>query len=198
VVETLEEKIARVLKDHVELVPHDRRWKQRFEEERDHLFTCLPRGLISRVEHFGSTAIPGICAKPIVDILVGVRSLEETRERVVPVLEAQGYDYFWRASSGEDTPPFYAWFIKRDERGTRTHHIHMVEADFESWDRLLFRDYLVAHPEVARSYADLKVNLSHRFPDDRVAYTDGKGDFVRDVTEKAKAYYRAASTQGAI
>ncbi len=67
-----------------------------------HLQDCLPPELIRRIEHFGSTAIPNLPAKPIIDILVEVTSLEETKRRIVPVLEAQGYDYFWRATRGED------------------------------------------------------------------------------------------------
>lgn len=185
--ETLEEKIARVLADHVELVPYDPRWPRLFEQERAHLVACLPGDLVRRIEHFGSTAVPGLAAKPIVDMLVEVTDLEATRDRIAPILEAQGYDYFWRASSGEDTPPFYAWFIKRDAAGRRTHHVHMVERHFEHWDRLLFRDYLIAHPDVAREYAALKQRLSDRHPNDRIAYTEAKGDFVREVTERAKA-----------
>ena len=58
---------------------------------------------------------------------------------------------------GDDIPPFYAWFIKRDSQGNRTHHIHMVEKDFEHWDRLLFRDYLIKFPDVAHEYHTLKL-----------------------------------------
>src|SRR5262245_66638034 len=86
---------------------------------------------------------PLTAAKPIVDLLVEVTDLQATQVRVAPVLEAQGYDYFWRPTHGDDGPPFYAWFIKRDpSTGARTHHIHMVEPQFVGhWDRLLFRDY---------------------------------------------------------
>ena len=157
--ETLEEKIARVLKDVIAIVPYDPCWPEMFEQERLHLLDCLPRDLIKRIEHFGSTAVPGLCAKPIVDMLVEVSSLEATRSRIAPVLEAQGYDYFWRPSWGDDTPPFYAWFIKRDNDDQRTHHIHMVEADFAHWERLHFREYLIEHPEVAKQYGDLKETL---------------------------------------
>ncbi|MEM7234397.1 MAG: GrpB family protein, partial [Planctomycetota bacterium] len=139
IVETLEEKQARVLQDDVALEAYDPAWPARFEQERKHLLACLPAELIGRIEHFGSTAVPGLAAKPIVDMLVEVTDLEATRERIAPILEAQGYDYFWRPSWGDDVPPFYAWFIKRDENGARTHHIHMVEAEFEHWDRLYFR-----------------------------------------------------------
>jgi GrpB-like predicted nucleotidyltransferase (UPF0157 family) len=156
------------------------------------VFSSLPGEIINRIEHFGSTAVPGLAAKPIVDILVEVTSLEETKKRIAPILESQGYDYFWRPTWGDDTPPFYAWFIKRDSRGNRTHHIHMVEYDFEHWERLLFRDYLIEHPEVAREYQDLKYRLSKAHPHDRIRYSKGKTEFIERVTALAKKYYKQA------
>lgn len=190
--ELLEEKIARVVKEDVAVVPYDPHWPEMFEQERLHLQACLPEDLIKRIEHFGSTAVPGLSAKPIVDILVEVASLDETKQRIVPILESQGYDYFWRPSWGDDTPPFYAWFIKRDKNGNRTHHIHMVESHFKHWDRLLFRDYLIEHPDVAREYGNLKLRLSGVHQNDRVAYTQAKSEFVRRVTVRAKQYYEKA------
>jgi GrpB-like predicted nucleotidyltransferase (UPF0157 family) len=162
-----------------------------FEEEKRHLLDCLPSRLIRRIEHFGSTAIPGLAAKPIVDVLVEVGSLQETKARIAPVLEAEGYDYFWRATHGENGPPFYAWFIKRNSAGVRTHHIHMVESDFEHWDTLLFRDYLIDYPKTAKEYEALKLALARDYPNDRVAYTKGKTEFVVRVTQVAKEYYRS-------
>jgi GrpB-like predicted nucleotidyltransferase (UPF0157 family) len=191
--ETLEEKIARVVAEHVDLEPYDPAWPARFRAERDHLRACLPAELVGRIEHFGSTAVPGLTAKPIVDMLVEVFDLDATRERIAPILEGQGYDYFWRATHGEDGPPFYAWFIKRNVEGRRTHHVHMVEPDFEHWERLLFRDYLIAHPEVARAYARLKAELVEQTGGDRIAYTEAKGDFVRDVTARAREAIGAPS-----
>jgi GrpB-like predicted nucleotidyltransferase (UPF0157 family) len=188
-VETLQEKVARVVKEEVAVVPYDPRWPDLFAEEKRHLLACLPPDLIRRIEHFGSTAVPGLAAKPIVDMLVEVTSLDQTRERIAPILEAQGYDYFWRPSWGNDTPPFYAWFIKRGGDGIRTHHIHMVEAHFEHWDRLLFRDYLREHPAVAQEYGELKARLSGEHHHDRVAYTHAKGEFVLRITELAKQHY---------
>lgn len=190
--ETLEEKIARVLKEEVAIVPYNAGWPEIFERERMHLRSCLPLTLVRRIEHFGSTAIPGMSAKPIVDMLVEVTSLQETQRRIAPILEAQGYDYFWRPSWGDDIPPFYAWFIKRDKNGHRTHHIHMVEAEFEHWDRLLFRDYLIEHTGVAKEYGALKEKLSAVHHTDRVAYTQAKTDFIKRVTETAKRYYQKA------
>jgi GrpB-like predicted nucleotidyltransferase (UPF0157 family) len=189
--ETLEQRIQRVVQEEIAIVPYDPRWPEMFRREKDHLLSCLPNDLIRRIEHFGSTAVPGLAAKPIVDMLVEVTDLRATRERMAPVLEKQGYDYFWRPNFGEDVPPFYAWFIKRDP-GTqaRTHHIHMVEDHFaEHWDRLLFRDYLIEHPAVAKAYESLKIRLAAAALKDRVEYTRGKTEFIVHVTKEAKRYY---------
>jgi len=170
-------------------VPYDPRWPELFRREKAHLESCLPPALVRRIEHFGSTAVPGLAAKPVVDMLVEVADLEETRRQIAPILEAQGYDYLWRPTHGNDVPPFYAWFIKRDAvTGVRTHHIHMVERHFaDHWDRLYFRDYLIAHPDVAAQYAALKTGLAAAHPNDRVAYTSEKSAFIRRVTAEAKA-----------
>lgn len=184
--ETLEDRIRRVVQEDVAIVPYNPKWPKFFFEEKEHLLACLPHELIRRIEHFGSTAVPDLAAKPIIDMLVEVASLEETRCRIVPILESQGYDYFWRPTWGDNMPPFYAWFIKRNSCGIRTHHIHMVERHFEHWDRLLFRDYLIQHPDVAEEYQRLKMHLATEYPNDRVAYTEGKTDFILRVMNKAK------------
>ena len=184
--ESLEEKIARVLSEEILIQAYNPAWPGLFEQEKRHLLACLPGDLVQRIEHFGSTAVPGLCAKPIIDMLVSVTSLEETKTRIVPILESQGYDYFWRPTWGDDTPPFYAWFIKRDERGRRTHHIHMVEAHFEHWDRLLFRDALIENPGLVLEYARLKQDLARTHAHDRVAYTRAKTNFIEAVTRKSK------------
>jgi len=178
------------VREEVAITPYDPVWPELFRQEREHLLSCLPHDLVRRVEHFGSTTVPGLAAKPIVDMLVEVTDLQLTKIRIAPVLESQGYDYFWRPTSGDDVPPFYAWFIKRDPRsGARTHHIHMVEDHFsDHWDRLLFRDYLIKHPDVAREYEALKVRLASIAAHDRVAYTQGKTEFIVKVTDQAKRY----------
>jgi GrpB-like predicted nucleotidyltransferase (UPF0157 family) len=192
--ETPEQRIARLVREEVAIAPYDPAWPELFRQESEHLISCLPNDLVRRIEHFGSTAVPGLAAKPIVDMLVEVTDLQETRVRIAPVLESQGYDYFWRPTHGDDGPPFYAWFIKRDPRtGVRTHHIHMVEARFaDHWDRLFFRDYLIEHPEAARDYEALKRHLASATPRDRAAYTRGKTEFIARVTEEAKRYYGRA------
>ncbi len=190
--ETLEQLIRRVVREEVVITPYDPEWPIRFLREKRHLLACLPSELIRRIEHFGSTAVPGLAAKPVVDMLVEVTSLEATRTYIVPVLESQGYDYFWRPTTGDNGPPFYAWFIKRNPTtGNRTHHIHMVEGDYaQHWDRLLFRDYLIECPEVAREYERLKMRLAADSANDREAYTRGKTEFVVEVTERARRHER--------
>jgi GrpB-like predicted nucleotidyltransferase (UPF0157 family) len=187
--ETNEERIRRVTQEEVAVVPYNPDWPRMFMLEKNHLLSCLPNTILKRIEHFGSTAIPQLSAKPIIDILAEVTSLEETKKAIVPILTDQGYEYFWRPSWGEDVPPFYAWFIKRDMYGQRTHHIHMVEHDFEHWDRLLFRDYLIEHSDVAKEYETIKVHLAKDFAHDRVTYTQAKTEFILKVTQVAKKYY---------
>ncbi len=185
---TLEERIERAIREEVCIVPYNPQWPELFQSERDHLRSCLPIELLGRIEHFGSTAVPGLAAKPIVDILVEVTDLQATQTQIVPVLEAQGYDYFWRPTTAtEDGLPFYAWFIKRTSTGARTHHIHMVEPHFPHWECLCFRDYLIAHPDVAQKYLRLKLHLAATHPNDREAYTNGKTEFIASIMPRALA-----------
>jgi GrpB-like predicted nucleotidyltransferase (UPF0157 family) len=131
-----------------------------------------------------------LSAKPLVDILVEVSSLEEVKWSMVPILEAQGYDYFWRASEEEEGSPLYVIFIKRDSNRNRTYNIHVVEKHFKLWDRVLFRDYLIEFPEVAKEYEDLKQGLAKAHPNNRGLYTQGKWEFCEIVKKAAREYYK--------
>jgi GrpB-like predicted nucleotidyltransferase (UPF0157 family) len=179
--ETIEAQVRRLVAEAIAVVDYDPRWPASFAAERDRLRACLPGELLGRIEHFGSTAVPGLAAKPIIDLLIEVSSLAETKRRIVPLLVGQGYEYLWRPSWGNDVPPFYAWFIRRDQTGQRTHHLHMIEKDFAHWDRLGFRDYLINHPDQAAEYGALKRRLAAEHPHDRVAYTEGKGSFIAGI-----------------
>jgi GrpB-like predicted nucleotidyltransferase (UPF0157 family) len=185
---TLQQRIDEAVRETVSIVPYDPRWPDLFEAEADFLRRTLPQRLLRRIEHFGSTAVPALAAKPIIDILIEVTDADETQEHIVPILTSHGYDYFWRT----DVQPPYAWFIKRDPEQRRTHHLHFVEADSMLWERLLFRDYLRRYPDEARRYAELKLSLADEFPNDRVAYSQGKTEFIVAVTEKARRYYGKA------
>jgi GrpB-like predicted nucleotidyltransferase (UPF0157 family) len=168
--------------DEIKIVEYDPRWPGQFDQEAERLRASLPEGALTRVEHFGSTAVPGLAAKPVIDILVGVRSLAEARNTVVPALEPLGYAFWY------DNPRMDRLFFVRGlpPNGPRTHHVHVIEDGSPDWERLLFRDYLRAYPDERDRYARLKRDLAERHRDDREAYTEAKGAYVREVTERAR------------
>lgn len=185
--ETPEQKVRRLTSERIAIAAYDPAWPMLFAAEEKALRARFRPDLIMRIEHFGSTAVPGLAAKPVIDMLIEVATLDRARFEIAPLLEAQGYDYLWRPTLGDGGEPFYAWFIKRDAEGRRTHHLHMVEASFEEhWRRLLFRDYLIAHPEQAWEYEQLKRNLAAAHPNDRAAYTNAKSAFIQELTAAAE------------
>jgi GrpB-like predicted nucleotidyltransferase (UPF0157 family) len=133
--ESQQQRVQRVLLEPVDISPYDPAWAVMFRQEKEHLLSCLPADLIRRVEHFGSTAVPGLAAKPIVDILVEVTDLQATRVRIAPVLESQGYEYFWRPTRGDDGTPFYAWFIKREYEAVKIRLASAFPADRIAYTR---------------------------------------------------------------
>ena len=169
--------------DEIRLVPYDPTWPAQYEAEIARVLAALPGDLIIAAGHFGSTAIPGLAAKPIIDILIAVRSLFDARTVAVSPLEALGYA-FWSDNPKTDR----LFFVKGlpPSAPQRTHHIHMTESDGEIWQRLIFRDYLRAHPDEAAHYAALKQDLAARHSQDREAYTDAKSDYVDGVVAKAR------------
>lgn len=160
------------------VVKYDPEWPRRYEEERARIIAALG-GLITGIEHVGSTAVPGLGGKPIIDIMVGVARLEDG-ERCVGPLEGLGYEY-----RGEAGIPGRLFFRKGQPR---THHIHLVEQGSDFWkDLLLFRDFLRANPEIVAEYDRLKKELAARFRTDREAYTEAKTHFIRSVLGRARA-----------
>jgi len=184
---SLEQRIADAVREAVTISLSNPLWPSLFEGEMHNLQKILPNDIVLRYEHFGSTAVPGLAAKPIIDMLIEVSSLTLVQERIVPILELSGYEYFWRT----DVSPPYAWFIKRDEAGQRTHHLHMVEGSSDLWERLLFRDYLRDHVSEAQRYAELKLSLAKKYPHDRIGYTQGKTKYITSVMQKARDFYAA-------
>jgi len=167
--------------DEVEIVDYDPRWPLLFDEEAKRLRAVLDPSLIVGLEHFGSTAIPGLSAKPIIVILIAVRSLVAAQATFVEALRTLDYVY-WADNPKKDRmffvkgmPPFGA---------RRSHHVHVTEPHAEMWQRLAFRDYLRAHPEEARTYERLKSRLAAEHRTDREAYTDAKSAYVESVMRK--------------
>jgi GrpB-like predicted nucleotidyltransferase (UPF0157 family) len=161
------------------LVDYDPAWPRLFEEERAALESVLRRWLTGPIEHIGSTAVPGLTAKPIIDIMAPVRDLVSS----LPALDATaplGYVYF------PYRPDVMHWFCKPSP-ARRTHHLHLVPLNSPLWsDRLLFRDYLRSSPRAATEYAALKAALAVEHRHDREAYTAAKGDFVGSILERAR------------
>jgi GrpB-like predicted nucleotidyltransferase (UPF0157 family) len=169
--------------DEICIVEYDPRWASLFEEEAERIWQALGKNLVVEIEHIGSTAVSGLAAKPIIDIMVGVYSLLDALI-AIPALEAMKYVY-WR----EDTRPGRMFFVKGmpPYGKQRTHHVHIVERESEFWERhKLFRDYLRTHPEEKQGYEALKRNLAARFSSDREAYTNGKKEYIQRVMEKAR------------
>ena len=178
-------RIAALMKERIAVVPYDPTWPQRFAEVEQRLKKLLPKNLVQRIAHIGSTAVPGLSAKPIIDVQVEVNDMQEVIDRVVSMMQEAGYEFIWRPSIGENEP-YYAWFIKRDHQGERTEHIHILAPDQSSAERIIFRDILRRHPEDAAAYEALKNALAKKHPRDRVAYTAGKTEFIRNTIRKGR------------
>jgi GrpB-like predicted nucleotidyltransferase (UPF0157 family) len=158
----------------IQLAPPDPSWPARFEEERVALEQAIGQWVEGGIHHVGSTAVPGLEAKPIIDILAGVRDLESARECFGP-LARLGYLY------APYLPEEMHWFCKPDP-ARRTHHLHLVPAGSRRFrDELSFRDRLRADPKLAVEYAALKRDLAERHREDREAYTDAKSALIRAV-----------------
>ena len=169
----------------VEVVPHDPRWREAFEAEAERVAAALGENVVA-IHHIGSTAIPGIHAKPVVDLLVEVRDVAEA-DRRSSAMESLGYEVM-----GEYGISGRRYFRKDDGEGSRTHQIHAFEAGSgEVVRHLAFRDYLIAHPGDAQRYGELKRRLAEEHPESMEAYMDGKDAFIREMDRRA-ARWRAS------
>jgi GrpB-like predicted nucleotidyltransferase (UPF0157 family) len=158
----------------VRIVSYDRRWPQLFEAAAAELRAAVGTA-ITHIHHVGSTAVPGLAAKPILDILVTVPDFEQARDLVAPLA---GLDYEFRPQ--EEIPDRH--YFRRLRGTTRTHHLSLAEpGSNHARVTLAFRDALRRNPALASEYAALKHELAARFPRDRSAYVDGKTEFVLRV-----------------
>jgi len=159
----------------VALSPHLEEWHQLFSEEKTRILDAVGEHMVA-IEHIGSTAICGIAAKPILDIMVGTTEFERELP-FVGQIEAIGYEY-----KGENGVPERHFFGK----GTpRTVHLNIVRYGGEFWlSHIAFRDHLKQNPEAAREYERLKLSLAKRFANDRESYTNGKLAFVESIIDR--------------
>jgi GrpB-like predicted nucleotidyltransferase (UPF0157 family) len=162
----------------VEIVPYDPSWPERFEEEEITLRQAIAAWLVGPIEYIGSTAVPGLAAKPVIDIMAGVGTLDASRPAIAALVEL-GYCYApYRADSEH-------WFCKPSP-AFRTHHLHLIPIGSPRWrESLAFRDYLRSHSQIAGEYEDLKRRLAVEHHFEREAYTEAKGPFVARITDLA-------------
>lgn len=172
----------------IAIVPYNAAWAEMFRSERELLLTRFDPAT-TLIEHVGSTAIPGLGAKPIIDILLGVCRLSEVESRI-PELAGVGYEYL---PEHEAAFPERRFFAKPTHR-PRVFHLNAVETTSAFWqDHVLFRDFLRGHPEVASEYFRLKVRLAAQYGDDREGYTGAKAEFITAVLGRARHEMRAES-----
>ncbi len=167
--------------DEIEVVEYDPTWGQVFAEWRDRIARELGEVAV-RIDHVGSTAVPGLPAKPIVDIQVSVTDVS-AEDTYVPGLAVAGVSL--RSRDAEHR------YFRPPPGRPRDVHVHVCRIGGR-WERdhLLFRDHLLVHDQVRREYAALKRDLASRFVDDRLAYTEGKSIFIRSVMEEAEHWER--------
>jgi GrpB-like predicted nucleotidyltransferase (UPF0157 family)/ribosomal protein S18 acetylase RimI-like enzyme len=166
--------LSPLLDARVRIVEPDASWPLRFAKERDRIVAALGAEAIEGIEHVGSTSVPGLAAKPVVDILLAVRGGTVSPTQIVSI-ERLGYRY-----KGEAGVPGRQYF----SAGLRGYHIHAAPHGSAFWrSHVLFRDRLRADPGLAAGYESLKRRLAREMGDDRLAYTDAKAPFIRSVLE---------------
>ena len=164
----------------VKLSPHQPEWSQLFIQEKDLLSKKLGKHIVA-IEHVGSTAIPGIPSKPIIDINLSISPFNNVHlQELVPFLKTIGYTYMHEFT--------HRYFFAKGPEESRTHHLNLVALDSAEWkNSILFRDYLRRHQKEREEYAQLKTELAQKFSQDRPSYTSAKEIFIEDIIKKAES-----------
>ena len=166
----------------VELEDHNPNWKNDYEKEAELLKKVL-KDYILEINHVGSTSIEGLKAKPVIDILIVIKSLNEIGE-IENILK--DYDYDNRGQQGVSDRFFFA----KGPEDARSHYIHFTEPNSDTYYSLVyFKRYLQDHPEYVKKYCNLKEELASKYKDERPKYTSGKSEFIRSVIDLAKEEY---------
>ena len=168
------------------ILPHSADWAALFASEANVLRAALNLWLVAEIEHVGSTAVAGLSAKPVIDIMAPVRDLESSRQAIAAA-ELVGYCYY------PYKPDEMHWFCKPSPT-VRTHHLHLIPWRSPLWnERLAFRDALRENSSLAQQYETLKLELGARYPIDREAYTQAKGPFIKSVLSAWRARVPSAA-----
>ena len=166
----------------VELEDYNKDWSKEYKKEEKLLKKVLGKRIIE-IHHIGSTSIEGLKAKPIIDILIVIKSLDEIGE-IEELLK--DYDYTNRGPQGVDDRMFFA----KGREDARTHYIHFVEPNSNTYyNQVYFKRYLIEHPKYIKEYCKLKEDLAKKYKDERSKYTQGKNEFITSIINKAKEEY---------
>lgn len=166
------------MEDPIVIVDYDANWSSQYEQEKSQILDVLGDS-IADIQHIGSTSVPNLAAKPIIDIIVGLEKIPLSSTQIIS-LEAIGYTY-----CGESGIPGRHFFQGKP----RTRHIHAVQVNSDLWQRnILFRDYLRSHPQAAQEYEALKRKLAVQFRNDRDRYGNGKTPLIEQLLMQARAW----------
>jgi GrpB-like predicted nucleotidyltransferase (UPF0157 family) len=165
------------------LSEHRAVWKRNYLKERNVVVQTIGAHNIVRISHIGSTAVPGLIAKPTIDILIEIKNNTDTT-RLIANMQLRGYRYLEQPKK----PPPHMMFIKGyTPEGFKGQAFHVHVRYSGDWDELYFRDYLLVHSEITDKYGKLKIELQKKYEHDRDGYTDAKTDFIKRITKLARA-----------
>jgi len=170
----------------IEIVSYDAEWPSMFRGEEELIKKTLTATTARRIEHFGSTAVPGLAAKPTIDILVEIPMLtSELKDAIIKKMKTINYQFIWRT---DDATPYMMFVKGYTPEGIKepSFHVHMAEYGHSLWDRLYFRDYLRENADAHKVYTELKMELAKKYRNDREAYTKGKTEYINGITSTAK------------
>lgn len=163
----------------VKLIKHNPEWRWIFDRESKKIQKVFGENLLD-IQHFGSTAISGMKAKPIIDMIAGVSDFKKIKKFLKP-LEKLGYEY--RPDAGTNDRLFF----RKGGKFKSSYHLHLVKMNSRDWkDNLFFRDYLRENKQTAKEYASLKKELAKKFSNDRESYLSGKTEFIKKMINKGK------------
>lgn len=149
--------------------------------------------MVSRIEHFGSTSVPGLSSKDTIDILMEVQFEEAKNQKLIEFMKILSYDFNWQ-NEGDNSHMVFLKGYNLSGPKQQTFHIHAGPKNHPIWDRLYFRDYLIQHKGASVEYEELKEDLAEKHRHDRVAYRVAKSEFIKEITDRAKNYFKAHSS----
>ncbi|WP_158799802.1 GrpB family protein [Pedobacter sp. L105] len=168
----------------IEMSQYEPNWPKLYEQEKQVIEMNINSALFSKIEHFGSTSVPGLAAKNTIDILMAVEFNDTSNDEIIEQMKKIGYEFNWQ---NEGTTPHMV-FIKGydpEEPKQQTYHIHAAPRNHSLWNRIHFRNYLIAHPEVAQAYEELKKSLAIKYKHQRVEYRIAKTEFITEITNQS-------------